>query len=176
MSTLLRIPRPVQSPCGIKVVRDPEPIVIREDERDQVAAWFEAQQSWYRLQEADYPDRHYSLCVTAFNDLVIASKRTKARSAQDIIAGTDCYRDVVLSEVRVPEHRSSTLATILDEEAGYFLMLDTDLGRLAAYALLYHAEGAEYHGASTVQELLDAEDECLAWLNAMEDVFDPCTL
>lgn len=168
---------------SIKVVKDPRPErpPIREEERDQVAdanrlriappsydlracsslaGWFEAYISEHRCRGQYSVDGElHELIVTALQDLVLSIRRIQAISVQDLLRrGGAPYRSIDLGLVAIPAAgRQTALAEILDEEASYYLDLGTELGRLAAWAILWHSEGIERIGAATLQAYYDAD-------------------
>jgi hypothetical protein len=173
----------VSSPRSIRVVREPELPPVREDERDWVRPvyqtmppdtrcalplpmWFECQMRAHESRSHEIEDLH-DLISTSLNDVRCALITTRARTVRELIErGPTDYRGIRLDLVKVPENRRSFLASVLDEEAQYYLDLCTDLGKLAAWAILQHSEGAEHHGAETLVEYYDAED---AARNAISD-------
>lgn len=179
MSSLPQIAPEVQSPYELGYVPDePAADVSPEDwsahcaatrrpdppsGRDAYSAplqWVESQVAYHKSQshaELDYHD----LVATALNDVAIVLRGRRPRTVADLLAQPGHpYSGIDLAAVAVPEHRASDLAALLDEDAAYYLLLGTDLGRLAAHAILFHSEGAEYHGSRTVAEYHASED---AW-------------
>ncbi len=151
--------------------RTPEPPSGREAYLP-AADWFRCQASWHASQshfEGDYHD----LIATTLNDVRCLLESRKCRTAAELVRepGTPYHR-LDLSSVRVPEYRlGSDLAALLDEDAQYYLDLGTDLGRLAAQAILLVAAAAETLGARTVCEYHDALDAEASAVAAYDDVF-----
>lgn len=119
-------------------------------------------------------DDFYDLIACAFSDVRIALERTRATSARELIAvGPLPYSTIDLDAVRVPADRHTHLADLFDEQAEYYLALGTDLGKLAAWAILQHADGCEYHGARTLVEYLDSDAAFHQAALAAYDEFGP---
>jgi hypothetical protein len=133
------------------------------------AQWFAAQAAWMRSLSHEVDD-FFGLIADALVDLQIALNRAKTSTARGLIEGRfPGYAHVDLDAVAIPDERHTHLADLFDEQAAYYLSLNTDLGRLAAWAILQQAEGAEFHGANTVQEYLDAD---AAFFEAEQTVYD----
>jgi hypothetical protein len=169
-----------------------EPPQCNEDERDQIESalntrprtdcpdlraclppvhWLDCQIAEHRCRGAEGASGSFhELVVTALQDLQIELKRARCQTARDLIArGGQPYREIDLDQIAVPDApRATVLAGLLDDEAQYYLDLGTDLGRLAAWAILQHSEGAEYHLAQSVSEYFEAEAEELAWIDSHE--------
>lgn len=130
--------------------------------------WFACQVAWQRSQSREDLDYH-DLVATALNDVLCVLRDRKCPTAAALVAlpGT-VYRGIDLAAVRVPdEARTSSLAGCLDADVQYYLDLETELGNLAAWSILRHADSAEWYGSDTLQEYHDAED---AFVNAAETV------
>ena len=78
---------------------------------------------------------------------------------------TPCRRQDLDSLSLPARPERSRLAGQLTTEAAWYLQLDTPAAQLVAWKLLREAGSAEWHGAETVQDLVDAE---AAWAEACE--------
>lgn len=171
---------------AIKVVKDPDlPTRPRGDDNDRdrtrtrtahlrSATWLRSQCAWYRYRGEECPVDAplFGLVESALNDLAIACERVRAETAAELIArGGEPYRSIDLGHVAVGCYRTTSLADVLDAEASYYLDLGTEIATLAAWAVLWHAEGVEYHGAQSVAEYLEADESETAFINAMDTVF-----
>lgn len=165
---------------AIRVV--PDPILPPREDRDRdrrrtplrSATWLRSQCAWYRHRAGECPVDAplFELIETSLNDLAIACDRCRAETARELIArGPEPYRSIDLDRVVIPAWRSQSLADVLDCEAAYYLDLGTDVARLAAWAILAHSEGVEYHSARSVREYVEAEGREAAWIAAMDTVF-----
>lgn len=132
------------------------------------AEWFASQVSFHRHLSRAKNDYH-DLISTALRDAELVLREAGVRTAADLVGrkGTR-YHGVVLRAVELPrEARTTQLANMLDEDAGYYLDLETDSGRLAAYELLRTAEIVERMGSQTVEAYYDDE---AAYIAALESV------
>lgn len=145
---------------------DPAPV----EPRLPVADWFACQVARFEHKSRATDDYH-GLIATALNDVRCVLVELRVPSARALVARPGhTYSRLDLDAVAVPvEARGSHLATLLDEDAQYYLDLDTDLGRLAAGAILGLADQAERFGSRSVAEFLDDE---AAWLESCRTAFD----
>lgn len=148
------LPTPPQSATG--GLPSPSDVPLEEHAPSELSLpfveWLDTQAAWFRREH----DTASELIVDCLDGLIRVARSHEARSVTELLSWTLSHAN--LAEIPIPPERpESGLAELVDAEARWYLALDSEGGRLIAWALEELADRCTDYGAHTVRDFREAE-------------------